>query len=580
MRNALLLIFNGVLERQEEPLPLTAMPFEPRQGEIIGPYRLMEKIGTGQFGVVWKAQKYEMIAPPCAIKFPTGRKSDLESVMNEAKVWMRASGHPNVVTMIEAGVFDGQLMIVSEYVQDGSLLDWLDRHGGKAPTTEAAVEMMIGILSGLEHLHNQKIIHRDLKPANILLQVETPRLADFGLARVLNSMTSSMTIAGSLPYMAPETFRKIRTEQTDLWAAGVIFYEMLSGRLPFNGDDLASTMGMVINQPVPPLPAPLQARFGAIIERALEKDMSRRYRTAGQMRDALRAVTQGTQGSEKVSTPPRPTRGSGRLDWLAGLLSPRPQPEPEPDPNAVTEELANGVGLEMIRIPGGRFVMGSARRTENQYNDEGPQREVRIREFLIGRYPVTQAQWKAVMGANPSYFKGERLPVENVSWDDAREFCRRLNERFGLTGAALYRLPSEAEWEYAARAGTTTEYAFGETISSDLANFDGSQSGDRRKGRYRGKTVEVGSLGAPNGWGLYDMHGNVSEWCEDDFHSSYDAAPSDGRPWVDLVRASFRVNRGGGWYDPAVNCRSASRGYDAPGYRGFIIGFRLARSIR
>jgi len=579
MRNEGVLTFNGVLERRrEDPLRQSVMPFEPRQGEIIGPYRLMEKIGSGQFGEVWKAQKYEMIAPPCAIKFPTGRKSDLDSVMNEAKVWMRASGHPNVVTMIEAGVFDGQLIIVSEYVQDGSLLDWLDRHGGKAPTTEAAVEMMIGILAGLEHLHNQKIIHRDLKPANILLQVETPRLADFGLARVLNSMTSSMTIAGSLPYMAPETFRKIRTEQTDLWAAGVIFYEMLSGRLPFNGDDLASTMGMVINQPVPPLPAPLQDKFGAIIERALEKDMSRRYRTASQMRDALRAVTQRV---EKAPVAARPAgRGTAPLDWLAGLLSPRPQPAPAPDPNAMIEELGNGVALEMIRIPGGRFIMGSARRSENLYNDEGPQHEVRLREFLIGRYPVTQAQWKAVMGGNPSYFKGDRLPVENVSWDEARDFCRRLNEKLGLSGAAGYRLPSEAEWEYAARAGTSTDYAFGETISTDLVNFDGSQSPERRKGRYRGKTVEVGSLGAPNAWGLYDMHGNVSEWCEDDFHGSYDAAPSDGRPWVDLVRASFRVNRGGGWYDPAVNCRSASRGYDAPGYRGFIIGFRLARSIR
>ena len=552
------------------------MPVEPRQGEIIGPYRLMEKIGSGQFGEVWKAQKYEMIAPPCAIKFPTGRRSDVESVMREAKVWMRASGHPNVVTMIEAGVYDGQLIIVSEYVQTGSLLDWLERHGGRAPSTEVAVEMMIGILSGLEHLHQQEIIHRDLKPANILLQMETPRLADFGLARVLNSMTSSMTVAGSLPYMAPETFRKVRTEQTDLWAAGVIFYEMLTGKLPFNGDDLASTMGMVINQPVPPLPDHLQARFGAIIERALEKDMSRRYRTASQMRDALRAVSQRVE--KPASSAGQLSRGLSSI--ISGLLAPRPQLAPERDPNAVLEDLGNGVVVEMIRIPGGRFTMGSSRRSDSIFNDEGPPHEVKVREFLIGRYPVTQAEWKAVMGTNPSYFKGDRLPVENVSWEEARDFCRKLNEKVGLSAAAGYRLPSEAEWEYAARAGTATDYSFGESINTDLVNYDGSQSTERRKGRYRGKTVEVGSLGTPNGWGLYDMHGNVSEWCEDDFHGSYDSAPTDGRPWVDMIRASFRVNRGGGWYDPAVNCRSASRGYDAPGYRGFIIGFRLARSLR
>ena len=536
----------------------------------------MERIGSGQFGEVWKAQKYEMIAPPCAIKFPTGRRSDVESVMREAKVWMRASGHPNVVTMIEAGIYDGQLIIVSEYVQTGSLLDWLERHGGRAPSTEVAVEMMIGILSGLEHLHQQEIIHRDLKPANILLQMETPRLADFGLARVLNSMSNSMTVAGSLPYMAPETFRKVRTEQTDLWAAGVIFYEMLTGRLPFNGDDLASTMGMVINQPVPPLPGLLQERFGAIIERALEKDMSRRYRTAGQMRDALRAV------SQRVEKAPAPAgQVPGRfMTLITGLLASRPQSVPEPDPNAVREDLGNGVAIEMIRIPGGRFLMGSVRRSDSIFNDEGPPHEVRVREFLIGRYPVTQAEWKAVMTSNPSYFKGDRLPVENVSWEEAREFCRKLNEKVGLSGAAGYRLPSEAEWEYAARAGTTTDYAFGESINTDLVNYDGSQSSERRKGRYRGKTVEVGTLGTPNSWGLYDMHGNVSEWCEDDFHGSYDSAPTDGRPWVDMTRAAFRINRGGGWYDPAVNCRSSARGYDAPGYRGFIIGFRLARSLR
>lgn len=547
------------------------MPNQPSENELVGPYQLIERIGSGQFGEVWKAQKFGVIAPPCAIKFPTGRKSDVESVMREAKVWMRATGHPNVLTMIEAGVYDGQLIIVSEYAQSGSLLDWLERHGGRAPTIEAAVEMMIGILNGLDHLHQKEIVHRDLKPANILLQEMVPRLADFGLARVLNSMTSSMTVAGSLPYMAPETFRKIRTEQTDLWAAGIIFYEMLTGKLPFNGDDLASTMGMVINEPVPPLPAPLNARFGSIIERALERDMSRRYRTAGQMRDALRAITQ--------ELPPEvaPGPSGGMIDRLRGLFTPRLQPAP--DPNAERVDLGNGVAMELMRIPGGRFQMGSPRRPDSSFNDEAPVHDVRIREFLLARYPVTQAQWKAVMGNNPSYHKGDRLPVETVSWEEAREFCRKLNERLGSGGAASFRLPSEAEWEYAARAGTTTDYAFGDSINPDQVNYDGNHPPERRKGRYRGRTVEVGSLGPPNGWGLYDMHGNVSEWCEDDYHGSYDGAPNDGRPWVDLVRASFRVNRGGGWYDPAVNCRSAARGYDAPGYRGFIIGFRVARGV-
>jgi eukaryotic-like serine/threonine-protein kinase len=184
------------------------------------------------------------------------------------------------------------------------------------------------------------------------------------------------------------------------------------------------------------------------------------------------------------------------------------------------QDLGNGVGLEMMAIPGGRFLMGSPETEVQRYSSESPQHEVTVAPFFLGKYAVTQAQWRAVaalpkverdLDAAPSYFKGANRPVEGVSWYDAVEFCQRLSQASGRK----YRLPSEAEWEYACRAGTTTPFHFGETITAELANYDGnSTSANAPKGKYRNQTTNVGSF-PPNSFGLYDMHGNVWEWCAD-----------------------------------------------------------------
>jgi hypothetical protein len=205
-----------------------------------------------------------------------------------------------------------------------------------------------------------------------------------------------------------------------------------------------------------------------------------------------------------------------------------------------TEDIGNGVLLEMVPVKGAGG----------------------IQDFWMGKYEVTQEQWRAVMGNNPSHFKGDKLPVEQVSWDDVQEFCRKLNAKLGLSSDSGYRLPKEAEWEYTARAGTKTEFAFGDTISLEIVNYDGNYPyGSAKKGIYREKTVDVGSLGAANGWGIYDMHGNVWEWCEDIYQSG----------------GSNRVIRGGSWNYYAVVCRSAFRGSGAPGFRSDYLGFRLVR---
>jgi formylglycine-generating enzyme required for sulfatase activity len=165
--------------------------------------------------------------------------------------------------------------------------------------------------------------------------------------------------------------------------------------------------------------------------------------------------------------------------------------------------LGGGVKLEMVVIPLGSFTMGSAAGESERVANEGPQRTVNVNKFVMGKYEVTQAQWRAVMGTNPSSFKGDSLPVEQVSWDDAKEFCRRLNLLLGLSGSTGYRLPTEAEWEYAARAGTTTPFAFGETIYAGIVNYSGAYPyGTGPVGIYRATTVDVGSLGMANGSGM------------------------------------------------------------------------------
>jgi formylglycine-generating enzyme required for sulfatase activity len=241
--------------------------------------------------------------------------------------------------------------------------------------------------------------------------------------------------------------------------------------------------------------------------------------------------------------------------------------------------MKNRTGIEFVLIPPGSFMMGST-----NGESEKPVHQVTISNaFYMGKYEVTQAQWQAVMGNNPSYFKDcNQCPVEQVSWNDAQEFIRELNAREdGFT----YRLPSEAEWEYACRAGTTTAFAFGDSLSSEQANFDGNQPyGGAPKGVYREKTVPVGTF-QPNGWGLFDMHGNVQEWCEDWFHDNYNGAPTDGSVWKSKSYAPYRrVLRGGGWYYgyPTSLLRSASRfplepdyGSPSSGSPSSYIGFRL-----
>ncbi|WP_315790749.1 SUMF1/EgtB/PvdO family nonheme iron enzyme [Fischerella sp. JS2] len=248
------------------------------------------------------------------------------------------------------------------------------------------------------------------------------------------------------------------------------------------------------------------------------------------------------------------------------------------------EDLGQGISLEMVEIPSGRFTMGAPIEESPTMYEQRPQHRVIISTFFMGKYLITQAQWRAVaalpkinrdLKPDPSKFKGDNRPVESVSWYDAVEFCARLSRKTGRE----YRLASEAEWEYACRAGTTTRFYFGETITTDLANYDGNCiSGDAPKGKYREETTPVGYF-PPNAFGLYDMHGNVWEWCADSWHNNYAGAPADGSAWQGL-NDEDRVLRGGSWHSHPRNCSSASRlSYFPDNVVSYLNGFRVVCGV-
>ena len=254
--------------------------------------------------------------------------------------------------------------------------------------------------------------------------------------------------------------------------------------------------------------------------------------------------------------------------------------------NQFITEKVNEVAIEMVVVPGGTFLMGSPDSEGKKYKNERPQHTVTVQTILMSKYPITFSQWKAVallqtvhreLKRRPSARNwGAKRPVVEVSWHDATEFCDRLSKETGHT----YRLPTEAEWEYACRAGTTTPFHFGQTITSDLANYDGTYIyHSEPKGDNRARTLQVGELKFPNAFGLFDMHGNVWEWCQDHWHENYNGAPMNGEAWIDSINNQDRVIRGGSWVNEPSNCRSSHRHWKSSEQTSGHIGFRIVRSL-
>jgi len=234
------------------------------------------------------------------------------------------------------------------------------------------------------------------------------------------------------------------------------------------------------------------------------------------------------------------------------------------------EDLGNGITLELIAIPAGAYYMGSRQSEGNP--DERPQHFVTIKLFMMGKFLITQEQWKTIMGrSSRCRFKGNNLPIEQVSWKDSRNFCKRLSERTKRN----YHLPSESQWEYACRAGTSTPFSFGETLTSDLANYNGEHVyKDEPRGIYFHSTSEGGKY-PPNAFGLYDMHGNLMEWCADNWIDDYHMSPRDDSAYR-MFDNQYHVARGGSWHDTPHVCRSAARIRFEQNAAEDYIGFRVA----
>jgi formylglycine-generating enzyme required for sulfatase activity len=294
---------------------------------------------------------------------------------------------------------------------------------------------------------------------------------------------------------------------------------------------------------------------------------------------------------------------SGHQNGATFLFFRRPSAQPRPDPVVTpTPAVTTNIPANMVRVEGGTFTMGSPANEPERYSNE-TQRQVTVNSFYMGKYEVTQKEYQELMRTNPSSFKGDNLPVENVSWYDAVEYCNARSRNEGLTPAYTidksrsdsnntsesdtvrwvvtwnrnangYRLPTEAEWEYACRAGTRTPFSTGNNITTSLANYDGNYPyNNNAKGTYRERTTTVGSF-APNLWGLYDMHGNVYEWCWDWYGSYPSGAQTDP---AGASSGSGRVNRGGSWGNTAQDVRSANRDSLTPSGRVDNLGFRLLR---
>jgi serine/threonine-protein kinase len=323
----------------------------------IGNYFLLKRLGRGGFGEVWLAERRaRFVTTKVAIKLPLDDQVDHAAIEQEAILWERASGHPNVLPIIEADEYDGQIVIVSEFAPDGSLNDLLRKKGSLS--VRQAVEMAVGIVSGLEFLHSRDIIHRDLKPANVLLQGETPRLSDFGISRVLTAGSVSHNVAGTPAYMAPEAFDRRRNVHTDIWSVGVILYEMLTGRLPFYAENMSEVMAAVLTKEPDPLPPDIPSSLQEVIDRTLAKQPSARYQSASQLKHALYAIlygafspsSTGSERSSQLSTVKIWTAETGDSPKKAVAILPFKNLNGDADVQFYEFSLADAVTTELARL--------------------------------------------------------------------------------------------------------------------------------------------------------------------------------------------------------------------------------------
>jgi serine/threonine protein kinase len=601
------------------------------EGELgrLGGFRILGILGHGGMGVVFEGEDPKLgrkVAIKAMLPHLAGSQSARERFLREARA-AAALEHDHIVAIHHVDEDRGAPFIVMPFLKG----EPLDRRLARTQKLALGEVLRIGreISLALAAAHEAGLIHRDIKPANIWLETPQDRvkILDFGLARAATqsaALTQEGAIVGTPAYMAPEQARGEKVDgRCDLFSLGVVLYQLSTGKQPFQGSDPMSTlMAVVTTEPAPPAQlADVPPELSELVMGLLEKDPAQRVATAAEVVNALRSLEERQHATEMIAPRPLPRPAKqGTLESapstrmpaastrpaaparksslpvllavgvallgvvVAGVLMfwPRPKDtgstEPpsraqgggtgdQPRGSPLPKQYINGLGMEFVLVPKGKFWMGGG-------GGKVGDREVEIsHDFYLGKYEVTQEEWHKVMGNNPSFFprmKGlvkddlrhlredaKRFPVEMISYNDALTFMERLNERQQIAGW-VYRLPKESEWEYACRGGPLpdkADYSFDfyleaptNTLPADSANFD----------KVRNRTCKVGSY-APNRLGLYDMHGNVSEWCE-----------------VDHRDGQGRVYRGGGWNSPAGLCRAGFR-HHPPVPRHDALGLRVAR---
>ncbi|WP_315789256.1 bifunctional serine/threonine-protein kinase/formylglycine-generating enzyme family protein [Fischerella sp. JS2] len=584
-------------------------------GELLrNRYHVSRLLGEGGFSRTYAAEDIDRLNAPCVIKqfFPqvhgtSERTKAAELFKEEAfRLYELGENHlqiPRLLAYFEQGT---SLYLVQEFIQGQTLFTEVIQ---QSFTEEKIRELLADLLPVLEFIHSRNVIHRDIKPENIIRRQSDGKLVliDFGGAKQVTqtSLARQATVLYTLGYAPSEQMAGFACHASDLYALGVTCARLITGCLPIRDaygqihDRLFDPMSCkwLWRQILEEKGITVSEDLGNILDKLLKHLASERYQSAAEVLKDLNpqkssfslpvvSTTSPTFTPHQTQllttipqsvTPGFPTLEVFEFDTVTVDSTGREIKRDYRTANYYTEDLGNGVTMEMVAIPGGYFLMGA---TEEEGDaDERPQHQVTVEPFFIGKYPVTQAQWKAVaalpkvkqsLNPYPSKFKGANRPVENVSWHEAVEFCARLWKKT----RRHYRLPSEAEWEYACRAGTTTPFHFGETITSELANCSSGESSEI-KSKYRKETTPVGSFGVANAFGLYDMHGLVWEWCADPWHKNYDGAPTDGTVWEVGGDMHRRVLRGGSWSFSPELCRSASRSWNEADGGLRICGFRV-----
>jgi formylglycine-generating enzyme required for sulfatase activity/tRNA A-37 threonylcarbamoyl transferase component Bud32 len=643
------------------------------QNLVLGSYRLLDCLGEGGMGQVFKARHVRMdkiVAIKLIHKERLSQPQIIERFSREARAAAQLS-HPNIVIAHDAGQAGEVHFLAMEYVEGVDLAKLVQQSGRLA--VALACEFIRQAALGLQHAFEKGVVHRDIKPGNLLAcksgsnGAAVVKILDFGLARYEsetgpgNSLTQFGKVLGTVDYIAPEQAENARQAdiRSDIYSLGCSLFYLLTGQPPFPGETAIEKLSArLLGKPdsIRALRPEVPEGLAQVLGKMLARDPAQRYQTPAEVAGALEALSQpgkvkaGSRDAAagKTTAPGAGLGQSGAVAYIppgqaanarAAVGQNRTRPA-ESNPFAhlgeedkttferssqalvvakskpratdrkgvvlglgiggtvaailafvlltvlsrdgdgkegkVLPPFQNSLGIKFVGVPAGTFWMSAG--------GKNAQKQVEIpNDFYLGKYPVTQAQWQAVMGNNPSWFSRsgggaekvkdisdadlKQFPVEQVSWKDVQEFLKKLNASEKKSGWR-YRLPTEAEWEYACRGAATSkadcsfDFYFDRPtndLSSREANFHGGfPAGNAPKGPNLGRTSTVGSY-PRNELGLYDMHGNVWQWCDDD---------CNGVP--------TRVFRGASWNNDSSCCRAAARAWDAPTYRYRDVGFRLA----